>query len=63
MKPNAFLRYSGMATQMAITILAAVFLGRWLDEKYATNKTWTLILSLVGVVVAMYNVIKNLLRK
>lgn len=63
MKSNAFLKYSGMATQMAITILLAVFLGRWLDEKYATNKTWTVVLSIVGVSVAMYNVIKNLLRK
>jgi hypothetical protein len=61
---NSFLRYSGMATQMAITIVLGVYLGRWLDEKSGGDlKVWTLTLSIVSVVAAMYFAIKDLMKK
>lgn len=61
---NSFLRYSGMATQMAITIVLGVFLGRWLDEKSGgESKVWTLTLSIFSVVAAMYFAIKDLMKK
>jgi hypothetical protein len=59
---NGFLRYSSMAIQMAITIGLFVWLGRLADGYYATGKTYTLIGSVLGVVIAMYRVIKDLSR-
>jgi hypothetical protein len=63
-RSNAFLRYGSMATQMAATIAIAVWGGIKLDQSSGGNsKTWTLILSLTGVIVAMYAAIKDLIRK
>lgn len=62
-RPNAFLRYSGMATQMMAIILAAVFGGRWLDGHFDTSKPYfTGVLTIVGVVFSMYFAIKDLLK-
>ncbi|MBX7051102.1 MAG: AtpZ/AtpI family protein [Flavobacteriales bacterium] len=63
-RSDQIIRYSGMATQMAVTIFLGVWGGKKLDE-YLKNETpvFTLILSLLGVVIAMYNVIKDFIRK
>jgi hypothetical protein len=48
---------------MAVTIGLAVWLGRYLDKMNdPPGMGWTLGLSLAGVVVAMYQAIKDLLR-
>lgn len=53
-----------MATQMAVTIFLGVWGGIKLDEKYPQKiPIFTLVLSLLGVVVAIYMVIKDFLRK
>jgi hypothetical protein len=58
------MRYSGMATQMGITIGLGVWGGMKLDEKFSDGgKGFTLTLSLVSVIVAMYMVIKDLIKK
>jgi F0F1-type ATP synthase assembly protein I len=60
---NTILRFSGMAFQMALTIGAAIWLGRYIDQRLQFNKPWaTLGLALVGVILALYNVIKDLNR-
>jgi F0F1-type ATP synthase assembly protein I len=61
--PNDFIKYSGMATQMAITILAGVFGGRELDAKFAMETpVFTLVGSLLGVGAALYFLIKDFIR-
>jgi ATP synthase protein I len=63
-RTNAFLRFSGMAIQMAVTIGLGVWGGIQLDKKFPNDAhAWTLSLSLVSVGVAMYMVIKDLLKK
>jgi F0F1-type ATP synthase assembly protein I len=58
---NTILRFSGMAFQMALTIGAAIWLGRYIDQRLQCNKPWaTLGLALIGVILALYNVIKDL---
>ncbi|MFZ4784895.1 MAG: AtpZ/AtpI family protein [Flavobacteriales bacterium] len=58
------MRYSGMATQMGITIALGVWGGMKLDEKFSGGgKGFTLTLSLVSVIVAMYMAIKDLMKK
>jgi hypothetical protein len=63
-QPNAFLKYSSMATQMAVTIVVFALGGIKLDEylkneiAYATGG-----LTILGVILAMYFMIKDLIKK
>lgn len=61
---NSILRYTSMATQMAITIFLGVWGGMQMD-KYLQLETpiMTLVLSLLGVVLAVYIVIRDVLPK
>jgi len=58
---GSFLRFSGMAFTMAGSIGAAVWLGRWWDDR-AQNDTpvGTMIGGIVGTFAAIYMVIKEL---
>lgn len=63
-QPNAFLKYSSMATQMAVIIVVFALGGIKLDEyleneiAYATGG-----LTILGVILAMYFMIKDLIKK
>ncbi|MDG1333587.1 MAG: AtpZ/AtpI family protein [Crocinitomicaceae bacterium] len=53
-------RLSGMGIQMAGTIFIFALLGRWLDEKYPSNKKWwTIGLVLFATVMSMYNILRQ----
>ena len=62
-QPNAFLKYSSMATQMAVIIVVFALGGIKLDEyleneiAYATGG-----LTILGVILAMYFMIKDLIK-
>ncbi len=57
------MRYTAMTTQMAVIILLAVLGGKKLDAWYPRDfPLFTLITSIAGVVVAIYFVIKDLIR-
>ncbi|MBR9833571.1 AtpZ/AtpI family protein [bacterium] len=63
-QPNDFIKYSGMATQMAITILAGVFGGQKLDAHLEMEApVFTITGSLLGVGAALYFLIKDFIRK
>ena len=63
-QPNSFLKYSGMAGQMIAIILVFAFGGIKLDEYLATSKPfYTGGLTILGVVLAMYFMIKDLIKK
>lgn len=55
---NDFLKFSGMAIQMAVTIGAFVFIGRKIDGP--DGVMYTLLGSLLGVGAAFYSMIKAL---
>ena len=61
---NAYARYSSIAFQMLIIMLAGVFGGReldkWLDWDFPI---FTLVLTILAVFLAIYTVIKDLIRK
>lgn len=62
-RPNEVLKYSGMGTKMAITILLGIYVGKYLDEKMALNTPWwTLALSIISVAVAIVIVIRDTTR-
>lgn len=62
-QPNAFIRYSGMATQMAVIIVLAALGGMKLDAYFSTQTPWfTGGLTILGVILSMYFAIKDLLK-
>ncbi len=60
---NSYAKYSSMGFQMAIIIGGGCYGGHKLDQYYQ-NKTpvFTIILSLVSIAVAMYIVLKDLIK-
>ena len=69
-KPNrssqyrAYAKYSGLAIQMGLTIGFFAWLGTYLDEKYQMEKPLlTLALSLFGIFMSLYVVLKGVLKR
>ncbi|PDH48239.1 MAG: hypothetical protein CND37_04020 [Bacteroidetes bacterium MED-G20] len=58
---NKFLLLSNLVIQMGVIIALGVFLGDYLDSR-ANNLTpwWTLLLSLLSITAAFYQVLKTL---
>ncbi|OSY88867.1 hypothetical protein WH52_04175 [Tenacibaculum holothuriorum] len=55
---NKYIRFSGIALQMGLTIYLGSLLGEWLDQKYPNNdQLYTKICTLVAVFAAMLSVI------
>ena len=60
---NNYARYSGMAFQMLAIILLGVFSGFKLDSWLHLKPLFTIICSLASVIMAIYFVTRDLLRK
>lgn len=58
-----YARYSGMAFQMLAIILLGVFAGWKADQWLNSKPVFTVILSLISVILAIYFVTRDLLRK
>lgn len=59
---NAIARFSGMGFQMIAIMLVFVFAGIWLDKRFALHfPVFTAVLSLLGVFLAIYYFIRDLL--
>ena len=60
---NNYLKFSGMAVQMGVTIALGAWGGSKLDELFDTNsRGFTILLSLLSIAVAMYLVIKEVIK-
>lgn len=58
--PESLVKYSGMSTKIALAILAGVYGGKYLDEYWQLETPiFTLILSMLGLALAMYIIIKE----
>jgi len=51
----------GSGTQLAITMVAFVLVGKYIDDKNNTSPLWTVILALLGIIIGMYNFIKTIM--
>lgn len=51
--------YLGLGLQLAVTIIASVLLGSWLDEKFIQKYTFTLIFGFLGIGIGLYNLIRT----
>ena len=45
---------------MGITIYLAAYFGKWLDGKYGDSKTYTIVFTLLGVVISFYSLLKQI---
>lgn len=60
---NDYGRYSGLAFQMIAIILAFVWAGKKIDEKYFPGRTlFIIIFSLLGIGIALYVVLKDFIN-
>ena len=61
---NSYAKYSSIAMQMLVIILLGVFGGVKIDEWLALSiPIFTVVLSLLSVVLAIYTVTKDLIKK
>jgi len=61
-KQSAYLKYSSLGFQMAITIGLGAWLGSYLDGKYKTEKPYyTIAIILLSIFIALYQVIKEVM--
>jgi F0F1-type ATP synthase assembly protein I len=58
-----YARYSGMAFQMLTIILAGVWFGWKLDHWLSTRPVFIVLFAIVSVFLAIYMIVKDLLRK
>ena len=54
--------YIGLGLQLAVTVTVSVFIGIWLDGKFDTKPTLTIIFAFFGVFAGMYTFIKSVLK-
>ncbi|MDG1913269.1 MAG: AtpZ/AtpI family protein [Crocinitomix sp.] len=60
---NPYFIFSSMAIQMGLTIGVGAYIGTLLDAHYQNAKPiWTIILSLLGVAVSLYLLIRGAKR-
>ena len=57
---NKYIALSGIGLQMGITIYLAVSLGKWLDATYTENNAYTIVLTLLGIVLSFYSLLRQL---
>ena len=60
---QAIMKYSGLAFQMLGIIGGSAWLGTWLDGRFHTQPWLTIGLLLLGVFVAVFQVIRSLTRE
>ena len=57
---NRYIVLTGIGLQMGITIYLAARLGKWLDATYTGTNTYTIILTLSGIVLSFYSLLRQL---
>ena len=57
---NKYIVLTGIGLQMGVTIYLAAALGKWLDAKYTEGNTYTIILTLLGVVLSFYSLLRQI---
>lgn len=56
-----FIRLTGIAVQMGVTIYLGSYLGKYLDQKFSSEKdTYLIICTLAAIVFAFYVLLKQL---
>jgi F0F1-type ATP synthase assembly protein I len=57
---SKFARLSGIGIQMGATIFLGAYLGKYLDERFPSNKKWfTILFTLLAVGISLYNILRQ----
>lgn len=56
------LRYAGLGVQLAVSIVAGTFGGRWVDHRVGTDGVFTMLGALLGFGGTLYSLIRQLSR-
>ncbi len=59
---NEYVKYTAIGTQMAVVIFLGVFGGIELDKQIDTKPLFTIILSLLGFTLGIYQAIKDFIN-
>ena len=60
---NRFLALSSLPFQMGITIYLGAYFGKYLDQKYLTEKPWfTISCVFLAIIFSLYSVVQQLNR-
>ncbi len=60
---NKYIRFTGIALQMGLTIYLGSLLGEWLDQKHPNDsELYTKICTLAAVFGAIYSVIRQVIK-
>ena len=60
---NKYIRFTGIALQMGLTIYLGSLLGEWLDQKYPNDsELYTKSCTLAAVFGAIYSVIRQVIK-
>ncbi|SFU27378.1 Putative F0F1-ATPase subunit Ca2+/Mg2+ transporter [Pustulibacterium marinum] len=60
---HKYMRFAGAGIQIGVIIFLFFKIGEWLDVKYhKTNELYTNILTLVGVFLSIYMIVKEALK-
>jgi F0F1-type ATP synthase assembly protein I len=51
--------YLGLGLQLAVTIVASVLIGSWLDKKFQQSYIFTLLAGVFGIGIGLYNLIRT----
>lgn len=54
--------YLGLGLQLAVTVIAMVFLGLWLDDRFNTKPWLTVGFSFLGIASSLYSFLKTVLK-
>ncbi|MCA0932372.1 AtpZ/AtpI family protein [Lutimonas saemankumensis] len=57
---NRYIVLTGIGLQMGITIYLGAQLGKWLDAKYSDNNVYTIIFTLLAIVLSFYSLLRQL---
>lgn len=57
---HKYLALTGIAIQMGITIYLGAYFGKKLDAYFESNKTYTLILTLLALLISLWSVLAQL---
>jgi F0F1-type ATP synthase assembly protein I len=50
----------GVGSQLAVTMVAFVLIGKYIDDKNNTHPTWTMIFSFLGIIIGLYSFLKTI---
>lgn len=53
--------YLGSGMQLAVTVVAFFFIGRWIDSKMNSDPLWMLVSAFLGIALGLYAFIKTVL--